>query len=188
MDTTFLGRSTSKYSVIAIILLICALAGLIFYVKPSWDAVDSLSKGRDDKTAQKTQLQAQLTDLQKIQQQLNLTSEVNKQTTLDAIPEKLEEDKLILDLTGIAKNNNIIMNSVSFGIPTASPSGEIAKATVTANLVGTESDLIKYLKGIESNPRKILVKSITVQLASQTAGIRLANFNVSMETYFQGTI
>jgi Tfp pilus assembly protein PilO len=188
MDTTFLGRSASKYSVIAIILLILALAGLIFYVKPSWDEVDSLAKGRDEKSAQKSQLQTQLTELQKIQEQLNMTSEVNRQTSLAAIPEKLEEDKLILDLTDIASKNNIVMNSVSFGIPTAASGGEIAKATVNANLVGTESDLIKYLKGVESNARKILVKNITVQLASQEAEIKLANFNVSMETYFQGAI
>ena len=188
MDNPNTSKSSDRYSVIALILFLCVVAGLIFYVKPAWDEVNSLSKGRDDKIAQKTALQNKLTDLQKIQEQLNQGGEVTREASLLAIPEKFEEDNLILDVSKIATQNDIVLNSISFGIPIGAPVGEVARGTINASLVGTESDLIKFLKDVESNGRKMLVKSITVQLASPEAGIKLANFSLSMETYFQGKI
>jgi Tfp pilus assembly protein PilO len=182
------GGSSRKFSVIALLFFVCALAGFVFYVKPAWDETGSLAKGRDDKAAQKQELQTKLTDLQKIQEQLNSVSEVSRQTSLSAIPEKLEEDALILDITGIAQKNDIVLSSISFSAPTDARAGEVAKATINASLTGTEGDLVKFLKGIETSSRKLLVKSVTVQLASQEAGSNLAGFNVSMEAYFQGMI
>ncbi len=183
-----IGGTSRKYSVIALLLFVCALAGFIFYLKPTWDETDSLAKGRDDKLAQKQELQTKLTDLQLIQQQLNEASEVSRQTSLSAIPEKYEEDNLILDITGIARKNDIVLNSISFSAPTNSQEGDLAKVSINASLTGTEGDLIKFLKGVETNSRKLLVKTISVQLASKEAGINLASFNVSMEAYFQGMI
>jgi Tfp pilus assembly protein PilO len=188
MDNPNTSKPSSKYSVIALILFLFVMAGLLFYVKPSWDEVSSLALGRDDKATQKLDLQTKLTGLQKIQEQLNQETEVGKETSLAAIPERFEEDKLILDVSQIAEKNDIVLNSISFGIPVGAVSGEIARGTINASLIGTESGLIKFLKGIESNARKILVKSITVQLASSEAGVKLANFSVSMETYSQGGI
>jgi Tfp pilus assembly protein PilO len=188
MDTTYSAGKTNKFSIMAIFLFILALAALVFYIKPSWDEVTNLSLARDEKVQQKQTLQQNLTDLQKIQEQLNATSEVNRETSLAAIPEKLEEDNLILDFANITRKNDIVLNSISFGIPVGAAEGEIQRATVNATLVGTEGDLIKFLRAVEANGRKILVKSITVQLASTETGVKLANFNISMETYFQGKI
>jgi len=61
-------------------------------------------------------------------------------------------------------------------------------ATISLNLTGTQGALMGFLKGIEANPRKIVVKSITVQKATAVSGVQLTNFNLSMETYYQGLI
>lgn len=179
---------SSSSMAVPLVLFLAVFLGAVFYVKPTWDESSSLALGRDDKLQQKQQLQARLTDLQKIQQELNEASEVSKQTSLSAIPEKLEEDNLILDLSGVALKNDIILNSVNFSVPTTAPKGKIAKAVVNTNLQGTEGALIGFLRDIEANARKLNVKSITIQVGSRDAANPLSNFNVNMETYYQGEI
>lgn len=176
---------------VALVVFLATLLGAIFYLKPAWEEVNSLALGRDSKLAEKQGLQQQLTDLQALQQELNASSEVSRETSLAAIPEKLEEDNLILDLAEISRKNDIVLNSVSFSTPVDAPAGQVSMATVNASLVGTESSLIGFLRAVEANSRKLLVKSISVQLAKteKTAvGSPLANFSVSMEAYYQGAI
>src|SRR5579883_2592354 len=98
-------QQSSRSSLLALLIFIVMLIGAVFYVKPLWDEVSSLSLGRDDKLQQQEQLTTQLQNLKNIQQTLNQSSEVAQQTTLDAIPQRFEQDKLISDITGIAKAN-----------------------------------------------------------------------------------
>ena len=188
METTNTRNSPRKFYLVSFLLFLVTLLGVIFYIKPLWDEVSSLALGRDDKISQKTDLQATLTDLQYVQESLNAGTEVSRETSLSSIPERLEEDKLITDIVKIARENNVFMGGINFNIPTSSPAGEIARAGININLTGTEGSLINFLRGIEANSRKIVVNSISVQMASTESGVPLANFNVSMETYYQGVI
>lgn len=181
-------RHSSTTTLLALLLFVVALLGAVLYVKPLWDDATSLGIGRDEKAQQKQQVQQQLTDLQKVQQQLNQGSEVSKETSLSAIPEKLEEDKLITNLADISRKNDITLNGVNFGIPVNAGPGKVAKVSVNANLTGTESALIGFLRGVEASSRKLVVRSITVQLGTSDTGTVLASFNVTMETYYQGVI
>jgi len=181
----------NKFSLIALLVFLLTLFGAVFYLKPAWEEVGSLALGRDAKLSQKQELQQQLGDLQAVQQQLNASSEVSRETSLAAIPEKLEEDNLILDMANISRKNDIVLNSVNFSFPLEAPAGQVTLATVNANLTGTESSLIGFLRSVEANSRKILIKSITVQLAKAeitAVGSPLANFSVNMQTYYQGSI
>lgn len=192
METSNPEKSSRNYYLLSFLLFLIVVVGLVFYLRPLWDDVNSLSLGRDDMLSQKTALQDKLVSLQEVQQTLNQSTEVTKETSLASIPERLEEDKLIADVVKISRDNDVSMNGISFGIPVNSQSGEIAKASINLNLTGTEDQLNGFLRGIEANARKIVVKSITVQLASETTQTttqqQLANFNLSMETYYQGVI
>lgn len=176
-------QSSSKSSFLTLVIFIIVLLAAIFYVKPLWDDVSSLSLGRDDKMQQKEQLTAELQNLQSIQQSMSESSEVSQQTTLNAIPERLEQDKLITDLTGIAKTNDILLNSVNFSI-NSSTTDRIKRATVNANLTGDLGGLLNFLKGIEANPRKLTVKTVSIQTGSTDTGLPRVNFNVNMEAYY----
>lgn len=175
------------YSLLTLLAVVLLLVGSVFYIKPTWDDLTSLTVGRDEKQVQKDTLNKQLQDLQALQQSLQQSSEVSQQTTLNAIPERLEQDKLILDLTSIAQKNDIVLNGVNFGVATNS-ADKIKKATVNANLTGDMSGLLSFLKGLESNERKLLVKSVTVQSGQTTTGVARVNFNVTMESYYQESI
>jgi Tfp pilus assembly protein PilO len=188
MEATYTQNSPRKFYLVSFLLFLVTLLGVIFYVKPLWDDVNSLAMGRDDKLTQKTDLQEVLADLQQVQESLNTGTEIGRETSLAAIPERLEEDKLITEIVKIVRENNVFMGGISFSIPGSSPAGEIAKAGININLTGTESSLINFLRGIEASSRKIVVNSVSVQMASNESGVQLANFNVSMETYFQGLI
>lgn len=178
----------NRYPLVALLFFLITLLAAIFYVKPLWDEVSSLSLGRDDKLNQKQTLSDQLTNLQQLQQNLTGSSEITKETTLASIPEKLEQDKLIVDLTDIALKNDIILNGVNFSISTTEIPGQVSKVGVNANLSGSESSLVSFLRGVEANRRKIIVKSITVQSGERATGVARVNFNLSMEAYYQGSI
>jgi Tfp pilus assembly protein PilO len=188
MENTNLQKTGNSYYLLSFLLLLVALTGFFFYVKPLWDEVGSLALGRDDLMTQKTQMQDRLTSLQQVQQQLNTGSEIARETSLTAIPEHFEEDKLLMDIVKLSRDSDVSMGGVSFGIPGETASGEVVTATISLNLTGTQGALMGFLKGIEANPRKIVVKSITVQKATAVSGVQLTNFNLSMETYYQGLI
>jgi Tfp pilus assembly protein PilO len=176
-------QQSSKTSLLSLIIFIVVFVGAIFYVKPLWDDVSSLTLGRDDKLQQKTQLETQLQNLQSIQTSMSQSSEVSQQTALNAIPQRMEQDKLITDLTSIAKANDIVLNNVNFSINAAN-SDRIKRASVNANLTGDLGGLLSFLKGIEANPRKLSVKMVSIQTGSTDTGIPRVNFNVTMDTYY----
>ena len=179
---------SSRFTFLSLILLIIVFVGGIYYVNPLWHDVDSLALGRNEKQSQKNDLAKQLQSLQSLQQDLGTASEVNKQTTLNAIPERFEEDKLITDLTGIAEKNDVVLNAVNFNI-TNSALDKIKRATVNVNLTGDDDHLISFLKGVETNQRKFVVKSITVQTGKiSDATVSRVNFSLNMETYYQDRI
>jgi Tfp pilus assembly protein PilO len=188
MENTNIQKSGSGYYLPSFLILLVVAVGFFSYVKPLWDEVSSLALGRDDLMSRKTEMQDNLTALKQVQQELETGSEIAKETSLTAIPERFEEDKLLMDIVGLARESDVGMSGVTFGIPVGGAEGEVATATISLNLTGTPGAMMGFLKGIEANQRKIVVKSITIQNASTESGENLANFNLNMETYFQGKI
>ncbi len=176
-------QTQQKSSFLPFIIFLVVFLGAIFYVKPLWDDVNSLNLGRDDKMQQRDQLSAELQNLQLIQQSMGEASEVSRETMMNAIPQRLEQDKLITDLTTIAKTNDIILNSVNFSINAASAE-QVKRASINANLTGNLGTLIDFLKSVEANQRKLSVKTVSVQTGTTDTGIPRVNFNVNMETYY----
>lgn len=179
-------NNSNKSSLISLLLLVFILVVGLVFLKPTWDDVTQLNLGKEEKQTKKTSLQTELQNLRNLEANFQSGTEVGKSKVLSAIPERLEQDKLITQITNIAKKNDVVLNSISFSIPATSTQA-IKKATVSANLAGGYSDLISFLRSIEGNERKLIVKAVTVQFG-QTEGIARANFNVSMEAYYQDRI
>jgi Tfp pilus assembly protein PilO len=177
---------SSKSSLLSLLLLVLILVVGVAYLKPLWDEVSQLNLGLEEKASKKASLDTELQNLRNLQASLATTTEVGKSKVLAAIPERLEQDKLITQITAIAKKTDVVLNSISFSIPTGT-NQKVKKAVVSANLAGGYGDLVSFLRGVEGNERKLVVKSVTVQFG-QTQGIARANFNVSMEAYYQDRI
>ncbi len=177
----------SGLSVISLILFILAFAGAWFYVKPEWETVSAMQQTRDSLREERDSTNAQLVQLQQLQQELSTASEVSQETSLAAIPETFNQDELLRELSALALSEDMVLNSLNFSIPEVSGGAEIASAQLNLNVTGSQSNLIDFLRAIETSSRKMLVRSITVQLGESVLGGRV-NFNLSVETYFQGAI
>lgn len=188
MENTANQQNSSRLSVVALVLFIVAFLAAWFYIMPQWQEASALQEQNEQLREERRTTSEKLTELQTLQQELNQASEVSRETTLAAIPEKLEQDDLIRELTDLAQDNDMILNSVNFSIPqSGSDTAEITRAQLNMNLTGSQNELIRFLRSIETTSRKMLVKNITVQLGEQALGSRV-NFSLSAEVYYQGSI
>ncbi len=170
---------------VGLLLFLGAFIGGMVYLKPIWDEYTLVQADVTTLQTQKTQLTSQIDSLKDLQEKLSSGSELTQKISLAAIPEKFDQDALIEDLADAARSSNVTLNGVSFSVPTGVDSRQpVLKATMNANLTGTESSLLKFLRAVESNPRKILVKSIAIQVANEDRSDQVTNFNLGLETYF----
>ena len=179
-------KSMDGKTLFAMILLIVALAGALIYVKPLWGEVDSLKLGRDEKVTQKQKLNDQLAELKQLEADMQSKSEVSVQDTLMSIPVGFEQDKVIDDLDAIADVSNVKISGINFTIPSDVSEASLGKVKISLTVSADEGDLITFLKGLEGSSRKIVVKDIAVQVGETDIGSKIANFNLDLETYFQG--
>ena len=177
-------KEEKKQSPIISLLLLAAivLVGLL-WLKPNMDQVSALRLVEREREQTSSQLQSELSSLQSARATLSGASEIDQVTVLAAIPENFEQDNLINQISEIARKYDVNIGSISFSIPFSS-SEEVKRGGVSISMTGTESDLLRLLSGIENNARKLVVRSITVQLG-QTGGYDRANFSIAIDTFFQ---
>lgn len=187
MENPLTQKSGSRLSVIALLLFVVSFLAVWFYIMPQWETVQALETTRNELRDQRKATNDKLVELQTLQQELNQASEVTRETTLNAIPEKLDQDGLIRELSRLAQRNDMILNNMNFSIPRSSEGSEVTPVQVNVNVTGSEGKLIEFLKSIETSSRKMLVRNITIQLGEETVGARV-NFNLSIEAYYQGQI
>lgn len=176
-------KDKKKSSLISLLLLLALVAAGLLWLKPNLDQTAALKLTEDERWQTREQLRADLQNLQFAQASLSAASEIEQSTVLAAIPESYEQDNLINLITEIARKNDVNIGSISFSIPFGS-NEPVKKGGVSISMTGTEADLLRLLKGLENSVRKLVVKSITVQLG-QTGGIDRANFSIAIDTYFQ---
>lgn len=183
-----MAAKTKNSSLMSLLLLLVLLVVGLFWFKPNFDDVSALRANEQAKEEGKKAAEATLQSLKDAQANLEQAGEINRETVLVAIPEKYEQDKLINIINNVATENRVNIGSISFTVPFSGNSQEgVRKSTISVSLTGDENDLLKFLRGIENNSRKMIVKGITVQYG-QTAGLERINFSISMETYFQSGI
>ncbi|MGL5831204.1 MAG: type 4a pilus biogenesis protein PilO [Candidatus Altimarinota bacterium] len=181
-----MNNKSNKNSIISLVLMLALLAVGLFWAKPTWDEAAGIRTALESRQTELDALQTQLNELQSSQTNLEGGSEVANNSLLTAIPENFEQDKLIEQIVGIVSRYQLNLNSISFSIPLGS-TDNVKRAGVNVSLTGEKRDLLAFLKGIESNPRKLYVKSVTVQVG-QSEETDLVNFSISMDTFFQAGI
>lgn len=170
-------------AVISLLLLLALVAVGIFWFRPNFDEVNALKVTEQARQNDIDQLNQTLNTLKATQANLAAGTEIDQQAVLAAIPERFQQDQLIIDINDISQKNGVNIGSISFSAPMNSQEA-VKKATINISMTGDQDALMRLLKGLENNARKMVVKSITVQYG-QTEGVSRINFNVSLETYFQ---
>lgn len=173
----------SLYVSFAVGLLVLMVAGIPFALFPLRGKLDDARTSRDNAMATKANVMADLQTLQDAQRSLDGVSEVKQAEYLNAIPYGVQQDILIKNINDLATKFGVTLSSVQFGL---SDTLELPKrVSVSASFQSGYSDLLEFLKAIEANPRRIHVKTISVQIIPQ-ASTSAVNFSLDMEAFYQG--
>ncbi|MBI4231643.1 type 4a pilus biogenesis protein PilO, partial [Candidatus Peregrinibacteria bacterium] len=138
-----------------------------------------------EKNGQIQEMKTQLETLKTTESELELTTEVQRQETLKAIPTQLDQDEVIRSVKEIADDYDIELSSISFA---KGPSGKegIGSLRISASFEGNYVDLIDFLEGLEDNSRIFKVDTINVQISTlEISEIERASFSLTIETFYQ---
>ena len=109
-------------------------------------------------------------------------SEVEAKELASAIPVDFDQDGLILDINHIAKSADVTFNALTFSV---NKTAAIPSVTISAGFQGAYQNLTRFLKLIETNPRKMIIKNASISRSTSEAGFELVNLNLTMESYFR---
>ena len=103
--------------------------------------------------------------------------------SLTKIPERMYQDRVILNMLKLAKSNDLEMNSLTFG---KGSFGTIGTLRINSSFSGKYSDLKDFLDSVEKNERLLKIDSVTVQFGRDSIlDAQKVNFSVSMEAFYQ---
>lgn len=178
-------NDSNKSSLIGIALIVLAIAVYVLIGKSFATSMDTIKVDIASKTTQVNDLKTKLDFLNQSEQELQLTSEVQRLESLKAVPVKMNEDQVIKDLVQIAKDHQIILHSVSFSSTTTSNNG-VGDLRLSSSFEGNYLDLTDFLAALEQNARIFKVDSINVQISKlDISNVERATFSLTIDTFFQ---
>lgn len=109
-------------------------------------------------------------------------SEVEKKELDKTIPETLQQDTIISDLNNIAKTADVAFNALTFNLD---KKGELPTINISASFQGSAGNIIRFVKMLEVNPRKLLVKDAGITRSESAGGLELMNLNITMQAFYR---
>ncbi|MCD6109905.1 type 4a pilus biogenesis protein PilO [bacterium] len=167
--------NSSVVTIIALLLLIVATVGLFIFVFPKKDSLNKLAVDIAQKQVELNKSKSQLAKLQSVKDSFK-GGEVTQKDVLNLVPDNVEEGKIIRTLANHSKENEITINSLSFGINN-NKDGDYSILSVTTNLSGTHRNLIKFLQSLEKDGRKFSINTMSVQVLEN--GLENMSLNIS---------
>lgn len=173
-------KSTFNIRIIAALLLIAlGIAGIFLFLIPKKGEFDENKILLTQKQSELSRLKTQLVEFQNVESEFE-GSEVTMNDILNLIPQNIEQDKIIEELSDIASDNEVSLNSVSFGTGTGRDL-DLQVVTMTLNITGTHTNLINFIEGLEDSGRKFNIKTLSLQMLEN----RLENMSINVECYHQ---
>lgn len=177
--------SSSKKTLIGIALILASILVYVFGLKGISATVSAFESDFADKTSQIEKVKTEVNNLANSESQLDVTTEVQREQSLKAIPSKLNQDEVIRNLVDLASSHTIELHSLSFAKGGSDADG-VSSLRIDSSFEGNYGDLVTFLKGIEQNARFLRVNSISAQInKSEVFDIDRVTFSLSMEAFFQ---
>lgn len=162
------------------LFLLAALVMLVFHTRPAISERGAVAEKvaglqRDIETLK----QGKLPDEENAVQ----ISEVERKDLEKAIPRDMAQDAIITDLNRIAELGKVTFNGLTFSVQS---SGDVSAVSVSAGFLGTPADMVRFLKLLEVNPRKFVVKTISIARSSDSgsAALDLVNLTLTLQAYY----
>lgn len=160
-------------------LFVIALVVLFFfYTRPTQNQINSLRETVN-------QLQTEVQDLTKKgggEIEVTTVSEVEQKELVNVIPQTLEEDIIVSDLNRILKTAEVSFNALTFSLQR---NADIPTVNISGSFQGGSSNIIKFLKMLESNPRKFVVRNTGVSRTTTKEGLEVVNLNLSFQAFYR---
>lgn len=112
----------------------------------------------------------------------DVLTEVEAKELAQAVPLNVAQDNLINDINRISKSADVTFNALTFSV---NKSAKIPTVSISAGFQGAYQNLTRFLKLIETNPRKIIIKNAAISRSQTDAGFELVNLNITMESFFR---
>jgi len=180
-----LKKQSRVFPFLGIFLVFISIFVYMYYVKP---LSVSLAQTRENLISQDNEnmdLQNQIQLLESSKESLDLSTQVQRNLILNAVPKGMNQDEVIKDIINISEHNDIELKSIGFGKGGSGSEG-VNTLRINASFDGSFTDLTNFLEGIEQNGRLFQISSISVQVTRLDIGdFKRANFSLSMESYFQ---
>ncbi len=172
-------------TLIGVFLILAAISFYVFYLSGVKENIDTTKTDLVAKQGELSVIQAELSEFKKAENDLNVSTEVQRSEVSKSIPLGLKQDELIKDVIEISEVNDIILNSLSFGKGGLNEDG-VGSVRINASFEGTYTDLVSFLESIEQNSRFLKVSSINVQLNKlEISDSTRATFYLAMEAFYQ---
>lgn len=171
-------------SLIGVLLILATIVGYFFFTKPMGANVSTIEADISSKTTEIETIQEQISTFETAEEELGISSEVQKLESLRAIPAEMNQDEVIKDIINITEIYDIELRSLSFG-KGSSPYEGVDSLRINASFEGNYNDLVSFLEGIEQNPRLFKIESINVQISElEILSIQRASFSLSFEAFY----
>lgn len=171
-------------TLIGVLLILAVIVGYFFYTKPLGADISVVEDDISAKTGEIEVLKQQIADFESAEEELGISTEVQKLESLRAIPADMRQDEVIKDIINITETYDTGLKSLSFGEGSSGYEG-INSLRINASFEGNYSDLVSFLEGIEQNPRIFKIESINIQLDElDILNLKRATFSLSMEAFF----
>ncbi len=172
-------------TLIGVFLILAAISFYVFYLSGVKENIDTTKTDLVAKQGELSVIQAELSEFKKAENDLNVSTEVQRSEVSKSIPLGLKQDELIKDVIEISEVNDIILNSLSFGKGGLNEDG-VGSVRINASFEGNYTDLVSFLESIEQNSRFLKVSSINVQLNKlEISDSTRATFSLAMEDFYQ---
>lgn len=113
-------------------------------------------------------------------------SEVDKKELSSLVPEKLNQDAIITNLNAMAKATDISFNALTFSLQ-KNENGPQA-VSIAAGFQGTGDNMTRFLKLIETNSRKFIVKNVSLSKSDaneENSSLNVVNLNLSLQAFYR---
>jgi len=167
-----------KSGYVTILFLVATVILFVFHTLPSQKKNTELSSQADKLRTEVSLLSGEKEELAPNGQ----LSEVEQKELDKSIPKNIEQDIIISNINELAKKADVSFNALTFSLQkgTAIPS-----INISAGFQGTSANIVRFLKMMETNPRKLVVKDAGISRAQTDTGLDIVNLSLSMSAFYR---
>lgn len=169
-----------KDTVLSSLFLIAALLLTVLYIKPLIDQDSELDPVVQDTSNMLTEAESAFNHAREVKDNFDRMTEADKEKATKRVPNTVEQQSIIDELSALAQKNNLILSSITFS--KVAGTDTYKKISIAANFssLSEKDQSVNFLEGLETTDRLFSVKNISLLL-----GKGRSDYSVTLEAYYR---